>query len=80
MPKLTLAQRLEKAAARKAKVEQEEARLKLQQRKERTRRLIEIGGLAVKAGIDDLPAAALYDRFLAIAADAMPCPSSTEFQ
>jgi hypothetical protein len=70
MPKLTLAQRLEKAAARKAKVEQEEARLKLQQRKERTRRLIEIGGLAVKAGIDDLPAAALYDRFLAIAGDA----------
>lgn len=55
------------ANARKAKAEQEAARLKIMQRKERTRRLIEIGGLAVKAGIDDLPASALYDRFLAIA-------------
>ena len=70
MPKLTLAERLERAASRKAKAEQEASRLKLMQRKERTRRLIEIGGLAVKAGIDDLPASALYDRFLAIAADA----------
>jgi len=70
MPKLTLAQRLERAAARKAKAEQEAARLKTMQRKERTRRLIEIGGLAVKAGIDELPTTALYDRFLAIAAEA----------
>lgn len=70
MPKLTLAQRLERAAARKAKAEQEAARLKLMQQKERTRRLIEIGGLAVKAGIDGLPTAALYDRFLHIATEA----------
>jgi hypothetical protein len=70
MPKLTLAERLERAAARKARAEQEAARLKLMQRKERTRRLIEIGGLAVKAGIDQLPPAALYDRFMAIAAEA----------
>ena len=70
MPKLTLAERLDRAAARKAKAEQEAARLKLMQQKERTRRLIEIGGLAVKAGIDTIPSAALYDRFLAIAIDA----------
>lgn len=70
MPKLTLAQRLERAAERKIKAEQEAAKLKLMQQKERTRRLIEIGGLAVKAGIDELPAAALYDRFLAIATEA----------
>lgn len=70
MPKLTLAERLERAAARKARAEQEAARLKLMQRKERTRHLIEIGGLAVKAGIDQLPPAALYDRFMAIAAEA----------
>lgn len=70
MPKLTLAERLERAAARKARAEQEAARLKLMQHKERTRHLIEVGGLAVKAGIDELPPAALYDRFLAIAAEA----------
>jgi hypothetical protein len=70
MPKLTLAERLERAAARKARAEQEAARLKLMQRKERTRHLIEVGGLAVKAGIDELPPAALYDRFLIIAAEA----------
>ena len=70
MPKLTLAQRLERAAARKAKAEQEAARLKLIQKKERTRRLIELGGLAVKAGIDDLPPAALYACFLRIATHA----------
>lgn len=70
MPKLTLGQRLERAAARKAKAEQEAAQLKLMQQKERTRRLIEIGGLAVKAGIDGLPSSALYDRFLHIATEA----------
>lgn len=70
MPKLTLAERLEKAAARKARAEQEAARLKLMQRKERTRHLIEVGGLLVKAGIDQLPPTALYDRFLRIAAEA----------
>ena len=70
MPKLTLAQRFERAEARRAKAEQEAARLKLIQKKERTRRLIELGGLAVKAGIDELPAAALYACFMRIAADA----------
>jgi hypothetical protein len=70
MPKRTLADRLAIAARRKARAEQEQAKLKLMQRKERTRRLIEIGGLAVKAGIDGLSAAALYDRFLRIADEA----------
>ena len=70
MPKLTLAERLERAAQRKARAGQEEARLKKLQRNERTRRLIKLGGLAVKAGIDDLPANALYACFLRIAKDA----------
>ena len=70
MPKRTLAERLALAAQRKARAEQQQAKLKLMQRKERTRRLIEIGGLAAKAGIDGLSAAALYDRFLEIAAGA----------
>jgi hypothetical protein len=71
MPRLTLAERLEKAAQRKARAGQEEARLKKLQRNERTRRLIKLGGLAVKAGIDDLPANALYACFLRIARDAL---------
>jgi hypothetical protein len=70
MPRLTLAERLEKAAQRKARAGQEEARLKKLQRNERTRRLIKLGGLAVKAGIDELPANALYACFLRIAKDA----------
>lgn len=76
MPKLTLAERLQKADARKARAEQEAARLKLMQRKERTRHLIEVGGLLVKAGIDQLPPAALYDRFLRIAAEAKDDPKA----
>jgi hypothetical protein len=80
MPKLTLAERLEKAAARKAKAEQEAARLKLIQRKERTRRLIEIGGLVVKAGIDTLPSTALYDRFLRIAAEAKDAKAVAQWE
>jgi hypothetical protein len=70
MPRLTLAERLEKAAQRKARAGQEESRLKKLQRNERTRRLIKLGGLAVKAGIDELPANALYACFLRIAKDA----------
>jgi hypothetical protein len=80
MPKLTLAERLERAAGRKARAEQEAARLKLIQKKQRTRRLIEIGGLAVKAGIDELPAAALYDRFLRIADEAKDAKAVTQWE
>jgi len=80
MPKLTLAERLERAAAKKAKAEEQTARLKLIEKKERTRRLIEIGGLAVKAGINTLPASALYDRFLHIAADAKDPHAVTQWE
>ncbi|TAL01126.1 MAG: hypothetical protein EPO08_11465 [Rhodospirillaceae bacterium] len=69
MPKFTLAERLQRADARKLRAEQETAKLKKQQIKARTRRLIEIGGLAVKAGIDELASTALYDRFLSIATE-----------
>ena len=70
MPKRTIGERLQLLAQRKARAEQQEAKLHEMQRKERTRRLIEIGGLAAKAGIDGLSTAALYDRFLEIAAAA----------
>jgi Conjugal transfer protein TraD len=52
----------------KARTGQEEAKLRSMQRKERRR--IEIGGLAVKAGIDGLSAVTLYDRFLRTANEA----------
>jgi hypothetical protein len=70
MPRLTLAERLERAAQRKARAGQEEARLKKLQRNERTRRLIQLGGLAVNAGIDELSANALYACFRRIAREA----------
>ena len=70
MAKSTLADQLAKVAERKAKAEQDEARLKERQRAERTRQLIELGGLVAKAGIDGLPPSALYACFLRIAEDA----------
>ena len=45
----------------------EETRLKLKERKMRTRHLIEIGGLVTKAGLDYLPTNTLYEALLSIA-------------
>lgn len=45
----------------------EETRLKLKERKMRTRHLIEVGGLVTKAGIDYLPTSTLYGALLSIA-------------
>lgn len=50
----TLEERLKRLEQKKAALAQEEARLKGQARKERTRLLIELGGLVVKAGLDNL--------------------------
>ena len=44
----------------------EETRLKLKERKARTRYLIEMGGLVTKAGLDVLPKNALYGALLSI--------------
>ena len=45
----------------------EETRLKLKERKMRTRNLIEVGGLVTKAGLDYLPTNTLYGALLSIA-------------
>jgi len=45
----------------------EETRLKLKERKMRTRHLIEVGGLVTKAGLDYLPINTLYGALLSIA-------------
>ena len=47
----------------------EETRLKLKERKMRTRHLIEVGGLVTKAGLDHLPTNTLYGALLSIAQD-----------
>ena len=44
----------------------EEIRLKLKERKMRTRHLIEVGGLVTKAGLDHLPTNTLYGALLSI--------------
>ena len=44
----------------------EETRLKLKERKVRTRHLIEVGGLVTKAGLDHLPTNTLYGALLSI--------------
>ena len=70
MPKLSVAERLDKIAQRKAKDERLEARLKLIQKKADTRSAAEISRLAIKAGIDHLSPTTLYGCFLQVAADA----------
>ena len=45
----------------------EETKLKLKERKMRTRHLIEVGGLVTKAGLDYLPTNTLYGALLSIA-------------
>ena len=45
----------------------EETRLKLKERKMRTRHLIEVGGLVTKAGLDCLSTSTLYGALLSIA-------------
>ena len=47
----------------------EETRLKLKERKMRTRNLIELGGLITKASLDYLPTNTLYGALLSIAQD-----------
>jgi hypothetical protein len=51
---------------RKNRLLQEEIKFKVQERKTRTRRLIEIGGLVAKAGLDTLPTNTLYGALLSL--------------
>ena len=64
----------QKVTEQKVKLEQkknrliaEETRLRLKERKMRTRHLIEVGGLVTKAGLDNLSTNTLYGAFLSIA-------------
>ena len=62
MKNIELAQ--EKLEQKKARLVMQETRLKIQERKRRTRRLIEIGGLVVKAELDFLSSNAIYGGLL----------------
>lgn len=67
MPRTTLAERQERLAQQRARLSLEENRLREAERKARTRRLIEAGGLVDKAGLLGLEANVLYGGLLSLA-------------
>lgn len=62
----SLAERLRAHEQQKARLAEQEAKLKTAERKARTRRLIEAGGLVKKTGLLDLDANALYGALLSL--------------
>jgi hypothetical protein len=62
----SLAERLRAHEQQKARLAEQEAKLKDAERRARTRRLIEAGGLIDKAGLLDLDANALYGALLSL--------------
>jgi hypothetical protein len=62
----SLAERLQAHEQQKARLAEQEAKLKTAERKVRTRRLIEAGGLVDKAGLLELDANALYGALLSL--------------
>jgi Conjugal transfer protein TraD len=62
----SLAERLRAHEQQKARLAQQEAKLKADERKARTRHLIQAGGLALKAGLLDLDPNALYGALLSL--------------
>jgi hypothetical protein len=55
-----------KLQQKKTKIITEEAKLKIIERKMRTRRLIELGGLIAKAKLDDLPTNSLFGALVSL--------------
>ncbi len=62
----TLAERLRAHEQSKAKLAEAEAKLKLDERKQRTRRLVEAGALIEKVGLLELDSNALYGALLSL--------------
>ncbi len=62
----SLAERLRAHEQQKARLAEQEAKLKTAERKARTRRLIEAGGLIEKTGLLDLDSNALYGALLSL--------------
>ncbi len=66
MARTTLAERMTRLEQQKNRIAETETRLKLEERKARTRRLIEAGGLIEKTGLIDLEPNALYGALLSL--------------
>ena len=62
----TLSERLRAHEQQKARLAEVEAKLKLDERKQRTRRLVEAGALVEKCGLLDLDSNALYGALLSL--------------
>ena len=69
MPRLTLAERLQRAAQKRSPGRTGRSPATDDTAQMRTRGLIQMGGLVVKAGLDELPPTALYAALLRIAAE-----------
>lgn len=67
MARTTLAERMAKLEAQKNRLQLAENKIKTEERKQRTRRLIEAGGLMEKAGLLALEPNALYGALLSLA-------------
>lgn len=74
----TLQKRIARLERKKAILATQEAILKNKQRKQRTSKLIELGGLVVKAKLDDLKTNELYGALLYIADELNHQPSKIE--
>ncbi len=70
MARTTLAERQVRLDQQRARLQMEENRLREAERKARTRRLIEAGGLVDKAGLLGVDSAVLYGALMQVAADA----------
>lgn len=70
MARTTLAERQVRLGQQRARLQMEENRLREAERKARTRRLIEAGGLVDKAGLLDVNSAVLYGALMQVAAEA----------
>ena len=64
---LTITDRIAKHNQMKARLAEKESKIRLDERKARTRRLIEAGGLVEKAGLADLDNNTLYGALLSMA-------------
>ena len=62
----TVKDQKDKLEQKKNRLAAEETRLKIKERKMRTRHLIEVGGLIVKAELDHLPTNTLYGALLSL--------------
>jgi hypothetical protein len=70
MPKTSLAERMSRLEQQKVRLAEQEAKIKADERKQRTKRLIEAGTLVEQAGLLNLEDDALYGALLSLAESA----------